>query len=162
MSEEKKEFKLFREKSIEAVSSPESLNDYLRVTSPSIWLILAAIVVLLLGVIFWGVFGHIDTTRQVAIVSKDGTCACVVPYESAESALRQRIVVVGDTEYALQPVVSSPSTVTDTFDVNVRITGNLGVGDVVVMIPLEEQLDDGIYVGTLVTERITPMSLLFQ
>ncbi len=32
--------KLFREKSIESIESPEALNDYLRVTSPSIWLIL--------------------------------------------------------------------------------------------------------------------------
>lgn len=33
--------KLFREKSVEAVSSPESLNDYLRVTSPGVWILLA-------------------------------------------------------------------------------------------------------------------------
>ena len=30
--EEKKEFKLFREKSLEAIESPESMNDYLQVT----------------------------------------------------------------------------------------------------------------------------------
>lgn len=33
--EEKKEFKLFREKSLETIESPESMNDYLQVTSPS-------------------------------------------------------------------------------------------------------------------------------
>ena len=34
---------LFREKSLEAIESPESLNDYLRVTSPQVWLVLAAV-----------------------------------------------------------------------------------------------------------------------
>ena len=44
--EEKKTGGLFREKSLEAVESPESLNDYLRVTSPGVWLILAAVICL--------------------------------------------------------------------------------------------------------------------
>ena len=64
--EEKKEFKLFREKSLEAVESPESLNDYMRVTSPGIWLVLAAVIALLVGAVLWGIFGRIDTTLGVA------------------------------------------------------------------------------------------------
>ena len=30
--------KLFREKNLEQIESPESLNDYLQVTSPGIWI----------------------------------------------------------------------------------------------------------------------------
>ncbi len=37
---------LFREKSIDRISSPEQLNDYLRVTSPAVWVILLAVVLL--------------------------------------------------------------------------------------------------------------------
>ena len=47
--EEKKEFKLFREKSLEAIESPESMNDYLQVTSPGVWIVLAAIIAILIG-----------------------------------------------------------------------------------------------------------------
>ena len=36
------ENKLFREKSIERISSPEQLNDYLHVTNPGIWILLWA------------------------------------------------------------------------------------------------------------------------
>ena len=39
---------IFREKSIERVSSPEKLDDYIKVVSPGIWILLAAIIVLLL------------------------------------------------------------------------------------------------------------------
>ena len=38
---------LFRKSSIDRISSPEQLNDYIRVTNPSIWVILAAIIILL-------------------------------------------------------------------------------------------------------------------
>lgn len=65
--EEKKEFKLFREKSLEAIESPESMNDYLQVTSPGVWIVLAAIIAILIGAVLWSVFGRINTTVDVAV-----------------------------------------------------------------------------------------------
>ncbi|MCR5791508.1 MAG: hypothetical protein K6G83_16650 [Lachnospiraceae bacterium] len=58
------ENQIFREKSLERVSSPEELNDYIRVTTPSVWIILAAVVFLLLGLLVWAVFGRIDIHDQ--------------------------------------------------------------------------------------------------
>lgn len=51
---------IFRKKSIERVSTPEQLNDYIRVTTPSVWVVLAAMTVLLIGMLVWGVFGSVD------------------------------------------------------------------------------------------------------
>ena len=62
---------IFRQKSIDRVSSPEQLNDYIRVTSPRIWLVIAAVLFLLAGMILWGVFGSVEmkdsegNTREV-------------------------------------------------------------------------------------------------
>ena len=53
---------IFRQKSIDRVSSPEQLNDYSRVTSPSVWLVLLAIILLLLGLLAWSVFGTVKAT----------------------------------------------------------------------------------------------------
>ena len=64
--------KLFREKNLEAMDSPESLNDYLRVTSPGVWLIMAAVIAVLVGAILWGVFGRINTTTDLAIATTEG------------------------------------------------------------------------------------------
>ena len=44
---------LFRKKSIERISSPEQLHDYMRVTSPRLWMLLAAVVLLLAGFIVY-------------------------------------------------------------------------------------------------------------
>ena len=47
---------IFREKSIERVTSPEKLNDYIKVTRPSVWLILLATLILIVGTSVWAVF----------------------------------------------------------------------------------------------------------
>lgn len=47
------EQELYRKKSMDRISSPEQLNDYLRVTSPSVWVILTAVILLLVGTLIW-------------------------------------------------------------------------------------------------------------
>ena len=53
---------VFRQKNIDRVSSPEQLNDYIRVTTPSVWLVLAALVLLLIGMLAWSVLGTVEAT----------------------------------------------------------------------------------------------------
>ena len=51
---------LFRKKSLDHIESAEQLNDYIRVTSPSVWLVLLAIVLLLVGMLAWSVLGTVE------------------------------------------------------------------------------------------------------
>ena len=55
---------LFRSKSLEQVRSPEDLNDYIRVTTPSVWLVLLGATILLLGALAWGVLGTIEVEQE--------------------------------------------------------------------------------------------------
>ncbi len=59
MSEEQKQ-SLFRDKAVESAGSPESLNDYIRVTKTPVWLVLGALLILLIGIIVWGIVGKVD------------------------------------------------------------------------------------------------------
>ena len=59
--------KLFRQKSIDKISSPEQLHDYMRVTSPRLWMILAAILLLLGGFIVYASTTTITNTLPVKI-----------------------------------------------------------------------------------------------
>ena len=68
--------KLFRKNSLERVSSPEQLNDYVKVSSPGIWIILAAVIVLLIGACVWGIWGRLETTVPAVVISKNGTAVC--------------------------------------------------------------------------------------
>jgi hypothetical protein len=54
--------KLFREKSIKKIDSPEKLDDYLKVTSPKVWIILISIIVLIIGFVAWAILGVVETS----------------------------------------------------------------------------------------------------
>ncbi len=60
---------LFRKKSLDRISSPEQLNDYLRVTSPAVWVILLAVVLLLVGLLVWSsttvIESYVEGTAEV-------------------------------------------------------------------------------------------------
>lgn len=64
---------IFRKKSMDRVSSPEQLNDYIRVTSPGVWLFLIALLLLLAGFIIWTAFGRLD------VAAADGSVQSVAP-----------------------------------------------------------------------------------
>lgn len=160
---EPKKVSLFREKSLEAIESPESLNDYLKVTSPGVWLVLAAVVTLLVGAILWGIFGHIRTTSQVAVEVKGGTAVCYVPYSSADGMMGQGVVSVDGTEYYLDTDAQCEVIVLpEDAGVKLKKAGNLTSGDPVVLVPVECDLADGVYTGEAVTEDLHPISLLLQ
>ena len=162
MSEQTKT-KLFREKSVEAVESPESLNDYLRVTSPGVWLVLAAVIALLAGAILWGIFGHIRTTAQVAVTVEAGKSFCYVPYAQADGIMAQGTVEVSGKEYPLDTAAQCDLIfVSEDTSIRVRKAGELSAGDPVVLVPADTDLEDGVYAGTAVTEDLHPISLLLQ
>ena len=58
---------IFRKKSLERVTSPEQLDDYIKVTTPSVWIILAATLILIIGVLVWAVFGKIRVNTESGI-----------------------------------------------------------------------------------------------
>ncbi len=58
---------LFRKKSIDKVFSPDQLNDYIKVSNPSTWVILAAVIILLAAVLIWAVYGELPGTAEHAI-----------------------------------------------------------------------------------------------
>lgn len=49
------------------MTSPEQLNDYIKVTTPSVWLILIATLILIVGVVVWAVFGRIQVKTETGV-----------------------------------------------------------------------------------------------
>ena len=155
--------KLFREKNLERLESPEKLNDYLRVTSPGVWLVLAAIIVLLIGVCIWGVFGRIEATTPAAVVTENGESVCLVPTNALEGVLKYRTVKVDGTSYELEPSVLEPEVILESTNVYTILAGNYSVGDVVYPVSLVTPVGtDGTAAGVLVTEELSPISLFFD
>ena len=156
--------KLFREKSMEAIESPESLNDYLRVTSPRVWLIMGAVIALLTGLILWGIFGRVDTTVKLAVKSANGSAVCYVPYEKLEGVAKAGNVTLedGNTYELSRSEKPKIVTVSEEMDPLLRIAGSLKVGDMTVEVPLKTAPADGLHTATAVTESLHPIALLLK
>ena len=158
-----KKASLFREQSLEAIESPEKLNDYLRVTSPGVWLILAACIVLLMGFVLWGIFGSIDTTVKLAVTASNGRTLCYVPYNELERVAERGEVNLNGKNYPLRAGTDAKVVVvSEEMDPYVRVGGDLAIGDVTVELELDADLPDGVYSATVVTERLKPVALLLQ
>ena len=158
-----KKTSLFREKNLERLEPPAQLHDYLRVTSPGVWLVLATIIVLLVGVCIWGFLGRIEATTPAAVVTDSGESICLVPASAVEGVLKNRTVKINGEPRELVPDVLEPEVVTENMNVYIMLTGKLSVGDIVYPIALAEPLAaDGIVEGQLVTETLSPVSLFFN
>ena len=137
--EEQKKASIFRSETLRRISSPEQLTDYLRVTNPGIWVVLAAVLTLLVGFFVWMSVGTIETTVDVG-VSTQGRIAEVAVKSSNATIEKDMTLRVGDQETAIL------STKTDEYG---RTVGTA-----------ELNLSDGMYDGTLVTESVHPIEFL--
>lgn len=137
----KKKTSIFRKETLDRISSPEQLTDYLRVTSPGIWIILAAIVTLLVGFFVWMGVDTIETTVPVGVSMEDAH-ATVAVTEGDVKIEKDMTLRVGGKEAAIQ------STKTDEYG---RTVGLANV-----------DLTDGMYDGVLVTEAVHPIQFLIS
>ena len=88
---------LFREKALKKMSTPEQLSDHLRVTNPSVWLILVSVLLLLAGLIVWAGVSTIETTVDAKVVVSDGigeVTTSVDLFEGQEVRIGNRTLVI--------------------------------------------------------------------
>lgn len=153
---------IFRKKSIERISSPEQLNDYIRVSNPGVWIILSAIVLLLVGVCVWGVLGHLDTKLPVAAVVEDGRVTVYVKEDEAVSVEKGMTVYIGQEKYQIAQIPMQPVAITPDFSEYALHIGSLQVGQWVYPMELNGTCPDGIYQAEIIIESVSPMSFILN
>ena len=153
---------IFRKKSIDRMSSPEQLNDYIKVTNPGVWMALAAIVILLIGVCVWGVFGKLETKLPVAAVSQDGQTVLYVKEDNIASVRENMSVYVGDETYKVTSVSAQPVAVTEEISEYARHTGELSIGEWVYIVQIDGNMPDGAYRAQIVTDSVSPLYFVFN
>lgn len=153
---------LFRKKSLDKVSSPEQLNDYIRVSNPSVWMVLTAVIVFLVGVCVWGIFGHLDTVVKTAGECSGGVVTCYVK-ESDISALQTGMeITVDGKKGTVTDIEAVPVEVTEDMDSYVLYLGELSKGDWVYVIKAQAPVGDGVYEVQITTESVSPMSFVLN
>lgn len=70
-------------KDFEKITSPDDLNNYIQVTTPKVWLLLAALLLLLLVFLIWCFTGNLLTTTKCSGIYNEGVIYAYVPIENA-------------------------------------------------------------------------------
>ena len=153
---------LFREKSMERISSPEQLNAYIRVATPSVWMVLSAVIVLLVGVCVWGMFGHLDTTLTVAAVCDGEMVTAYVREADAAKVAAQAQVLVGQAQGRVTSVAQEPVRVDESFGEYMRHVGALQLGEWVYAVTLDVACAQGVFPAKVVIESVSPLSFVLN
>ena len=150
---------LYRKKSIEHITSPEELHDFLCVTNPRLWMLLSTIVVLLVGFLVYASTAALENTVRVPLMLKN--------YEMPEEyGGGVHTMVYGKL----------PLSYDDMFEpgMKVRIGKEKGtisyvfeMGDGLINIVCDMEsyyipLPEGDYEGEILLESTTPISFLWQ
>lgn len=152
---------LFREDNLKRVASPDKLNDYIRVSNPAMWLLLAAIIALLLGACVWGIFGKLETKVEVAAqADENGAITCYVPAAVIESVSEGMDVEIGEDVFTISRIDGEPVSATQELGEYLLHTGGLKEGEWVYRVELDGSVPAGVYPAEIITEQISPMSFL--
>lgn len=80
---------IFRKESIARVSSPEQLSDYLHVTSPVIWIVLTAVILLLVSLFVWSSVTAVESYAGGSAEVRSGVLT--LTFDDAEKAANVEI-----------------------------------------------------------------------
>ena len=140
--------RLFREKTVERISSPEQLQDYMRVTNPGIWMVLAAVIVLLAGLLAASALAKVETTLSAkGEIGEAGSGIVMELSQKDGEGLKEGMAVRlagkrGRIDYIYEN------------DGATQVTASLDEGS--------EPLPPGVYDVTIVTETLSPISFLLN
>ena len=153
---------IFREKSIQRVTSPEQLNDYVRIVTPGVWFTVIAIVVFLAGLFVWATFGHIDSTVTTAGIVENGTITVYIGEDKIDKVDIGDNIKVNDKTFSVSEVERVPVSVGEDFPEYALHVGSLSVGQWVYPVRAKADLADGVYKTEVVIETINPISFIAE
>lgn len=154
---------LFRKKSLEKLSSPEQLNDYIKVANPGVWVVLTAISLLVVLFLLWVMNGSIDVEEHTIVIVKNGVAEVYVSAEHASKLKEGLAVTVGNIEYRIVSVPTEPVQITTSFDPNAKSIAKMENGSFYYPCPTDFNFDnEGLYPATVVFDTVTPISFFMN
>ncbi len=105
---------LFRKESIQRISSPEQLDDYIHVSNPSIWIVITALLVLIAGSIVWMVTSTLETNVSTyAVKEKDGVFTAYISPDKVAAITPGTKVTLGGGAGSIKGVQPAPLSYTE-------------------------------------------------
>jgi hypothetical protein len=152
---------LFRQKSMERISTPEQLTDYIRVTRPGVWIVLAAAVLLLVSLLVWGVYGALPDAVAVNGVSSGGVVTCYIENPSnISSGMKAEVDGIAGKVTSVGDIPLSGSEVSDIYHEDYTLK-MLNIGDWNYAVTISAPgAPDGLVKVVIEGEAVHPISFL--
>ena len=154
--------KLFREKSLKKVNSPEELNDYVKVANPGVWLLLGALIILLIGTLVWSIYGKLDTVVQALGVVENKQVNIYIKESDMEKIDENTIFKLDNNEIQITSKSKEPIVVDKEFSEYMLHVGELSVNEWVYVIKAQTDVSDGVYPIEVIIESIKPISFVIN
>ena len=151
---------IFRKKAVERISSPDKLNDYIHVTSPSIWIALLGVICILVGAIVWAVFGNIYTTVDGAASVKDGNLVIYIKVADRPSVKEEMEITVSGHKTVVREISLEPVQIGEEVGEYILDATGMKSGEWVYIVEADTDLPDGIYQASITVESIHPIKFV--
>ena len=159
---------IFNQKATEKLRSPDDLDKYIQVTNPSVWIVLLACSVLLVGLLLWGFLGAVTTSVSATGVSVNKQAICFLSAEDAAKVNEGDVANVGGQPMTVEKVTSVPLSRAEAGEVleSDYLVSTLMPGDWAYQVTFDGDvsgLASGVPLATnITTERVAPISLVLN
>ena len=96
---------VFRKKSLNKASELDELNSYLKVSSIPAWVILAAAVMVVAGILIWGRIARVKDSVQGAAQCENGMLTCYFRQEDMSYIQQGQKIQVNGAQYEISEIV---------------------------------------------------------
>ncbi len=148
---------IFRKEAVDRINSPEQLNQYIKVTRPSVWMLFTAVVVLMAGLMFWVVKGEMESYVFMVAISENGQLVAYAdPADVSRLSLGDTAVL--DRQYETVISAISPSGIRVPEDLAEEYKEVTGPGERAYVVTLEyRDIPDGVYRVEVMVEQMRPL-----
>lgn len=124
--------------------SIDDLNSYIHVIHPSVWLLIVAMISILIGILVWSFFGHVNKQVDATVYVTNDETFCYINHEDSENIKTGMLVTYASTSGELTDILDSTDEI-DTY-----------------LIQANTSVQEGYYEGIIVYEVISPISFLLD
>lgn len=148
------------------ITSVNEFNDYIKICKPKIWIILIALIILMLSLTVWGIFGKIETKIDKQAISVNGTVYCFLDQNEIANISNNTSVKIENKSYKITNIYDKAfsSNQIESFlkehNIDSKLS-NLNSNNVYYLLTINvENVPDEIINISIIKESISPISFL--
>ena len=153
---------LFREKALKKMFSSQEINNYIKTSNLSMWLVFPAVAILLASFLIWGFCGEIQLRFSAVTVSENGSAFCYIPESHIDEISDDTCVQIDGLTYRIKSISDLPVPAAEHLSSYALHLGDFEEGIWVYQVQIETLPENGIYQTDVLSPPISPISLFLK